>query len=105
MRPSGRSPLVSLKAQCFDDLANVLHGHAVHGFFRDARSHGAFVAINLPIRVEVQLRVEQVFVHASRQWQSLSASFTNEFQIRVGLLHYATLMSLELELTYPAFPG
>src|SRR5712691_5763221 len=50
MRPSGRSPSVSLAAECFDDLANFLHSHAVHCFFRDARGHGACVAINLPIR-------------------------------------------------------
>src|SRR5262249_61621851 len=70
--PHGR-PAIPLEAQGIDDACDLLQRHTIHCLRGDAGRHRSLVAVNLPIRREVELRVVQLPVEVIDRPSSFAA--------------------------------
>ncbi len=89
----GWPPPVAFMTQSVNDCSDFGQGHPVHGFFRGAGGHGTGITIDLSVGFQVQLGVEQQPIDAL-QWQSSSATVTDDVQDRFGVTHLAYLAFL-----------
>jgi hypothetical protein len=67
-----------------------LKGHTIDGFWRGPRRHGPSVPRDLPVRVEIERGVEQVFID-TLQRESSEPSIPMDVQDGVGGPHPTVL--------------
>jgi hypothetical protein len=87
----------------FDDLVDLVLGHAVGGFRAGPRRHRPLVGVDVPVRQQVQLLVEHLPVQL-RERQTLPATLAENVQYHYGFLHYAFLMVLNRSSPVPLRP-
>src|SRR5262245_51119593 len=101
--PLDRSPPVALTAQCDDDRADLLQGHAVRGLTCDPWRHRPVVRVDAPIGHQLQLRIEQWSIQPF-EWQSSFTALADDVRHRFGALHYACLPSPDTSITCAPLP-
>ena len=102
LRAANRRPTVSFLPEQCDNIVDLLESHAIHGFLRGTPRHRPGIPVNLAVRSEKELGVEQLPVN-SLQRESFGSSVLMNFKNGVGPAHPTHLHVPSIPTHLPPF--